>query len=135
MSVDKTPSSRISGMFGGPALKPGTTARKVEAPEISGEQLRETLEQQQHRERNNTRRENLAEDHGFVSRQASPIPARRRRVKSDEAQQSVSFRLPLSVHRRFVNFTNNSGAQSYWDAIERLMDMSGIGPNGEEPEN
>ena len=125
----------INGMLGAPQLKPGTPAHKVEAPGSGGEQPRETLEQQRHRERSNTRRENLAEDNGFISQQASPLPARRRRVKSDEAQQSVSFRLPLSVHRRFVNFTNNSGAQSYWDAIERLMDRSGIGPNGEEPEH
>lgn len=129
------PSSPIRGMFspnrqlrtGGAAYQ--APARPAPSPQPVDDRM--TAEAQA---RERVRQDQRADAAGFVSRQPAPMTvARRRRIVSDEVQQSLSMRMPLSVHRRFVNYTNNVGAQSYWDAIERLMNAAGVGPDGEEP--
>lgn len=122
--VKKIPDPFSAGMG---RLRPGSRAAldKNRSSDIG-------LSSQSDLERRNAQRADLAsEAAGFPSRQAPPvIRRRRRRIISDEPQTTFTIRTPISIFNRFVGYVEASGAQSYWDALERLMNAAGLDEDG-----
>lgn len=110
-------------------LRPGSRAALPEDSGLSGHDGSGRSEI----DRRNAQRADLASDAaGFSSRQAPPmIRRRRRRIVSDEPQTTFTIRCPVSIYNRLVGFMESSGSQSYWDALERLMNAAGLDENGE----
>lgn len=102
-------------------VRPGSTVPSVETPEI----------------------DRASERAGFVSREAvhgsplppSPLPAikRRRRPPTGAATTNLTIRAPVPVSNRFVEFTQQTRSGSYWEALERLMDIAGLDQDGNVP--
>ncbi|GBQ77307.1 hypothetical protein AA14337_0780 [Acetobacter malorum DSM 14337] len=109
-------------------LRPGSRAA---LPEESGHTAHDGMGMSEI-ERRNAQRADLASDAaGFASRQAPPmIRRRRRRIVSDEPQTTFTVRCPVSVYNRLVGYVESSASQSYWDALERLMNAANLDENG-----
>ena len=70
----------------------------------------------------------MAEQHGFHSREPGEEKiVRRRREVGPSAQLNV--KCPVPVYNRFIRFCDQERL-SYWEGIERLLDLAGIDPSG-----
>jgi hypothetical protein len=108
-------------MFGGKKrLRPGSTVPPVETQEI----------------------DRASERSGFVSREAvhgswpppePPAIKRRRRPPTGAATTNLTIRAPVPVSNRFVEFTQQTRCVSYWEALEKLMDIAGLDKDGNVP--
>lgn len=73
---------------------------------------------------------------GFVSREATqgtPAIKRRRRPPTGAATTNLTIRAPVPVSNRFVEFTQQTRCSSYWEALEKLMELAGLDQDGNVP--
>ena len=71
----------------------------------------------------------MAEQHGFHSREPGEEKiVRRRREVGPSAQLNV--KCPVPVYNRFIRFCDQERL-SYWEGIERLLDLAGVSQTGE----
>jgi hypothetical protein len=64
---------------------------------------------------------------GFKSREPVEVVSRRKSVGPTTA---LNVRCPVRVFNPFAKFCEEEGRLSYWEGLERLMELAGIDENG-----